>query len=206
MLDAPDNTPPRSGMMARLYHWVLSWADTPYGTPALFVLAFVESSFFPLPPDPLLLALGLGKPQRALFYGTVCTVGSVLGGAAGYAIGLFFIDTVGMWIVDLYGLAAKYETIRLWYEEYNAMVVLVAGVTPIPYKVFTIAAGAFKVNFFVFVVASLAGRGFRFYLEAALIRWYGPAIKSFIDRYLTILSWGFGLLIVVGFLLLKVVI
>jgi membrane protein YqaA with SNARE-associated domain len=205
MNDVTQRTPAvkKTGVIPRLYQWVLSWADTPYGAPALFVIALVESSFFPIPPDPLLLALGLAKPKRAVVYGVICTAGSVIGGAVGYAIGLFLIDSVGMAIIDLYGLAGKYATIRVWYEEYNAMVVLLAGVTPIPYKVFTIAAGAFKVDFLTFMLASVAGRGLRFMLEAGLVYYFGASIRAFLDRYITPLSWGFGFLIVIGFVALK---
>jgi len=193
----------RHGPMKRLYNWVLGWADTPYGVPALFAFAFAESSFFPIPPDPLLLALGLAKPKKSLWYATICTVGSVLGGAFGYLIGYFFIESIGMRIIEFYGLAAKYTTIQGWYEQWNALVVLVAGVSPIPYKVFTIAAGAFRVGFVTFILASIAGRGARFYTEGVLIYHYGAPIRSFIDRYITVLSWAFAILLVLGFVAVK---
>ena len=197
---------PEGGPMTRLYNWVLSWADTPYGTPALFTLAVAESSFFPIPPDPLLLALGISKPKQSVWYATVCTVGSVLGGALGYAIGFFFIESVGMRIIEFYGLAGKYSTIQGLYEEWNALVVLVAGVSPIPYKVFTIAGGAFKVSFVTFIIASVVGRGIRFYAEGVLIYHYGVPIRAFIDRYLKALSWIFAILLVAGFVAVKLLI
>lgn len=193
----------RPGLIKRLYDWVLHWADTPYGAPALFILAVVESSFFPIPPDPLLLALGISKPKKGLWYATICTVGSVIGGALGYAIGYFFIESIGMRIIEVYGLMGKYSTIQALYEEWNAVVVLVAGVSPIPYKVFTIAAGAFEVSFVTFMLASIAGRGVRFYAEGALIRWYGEPIRAFIEKYMTLISWLFAVLLVGGFLALK---
>lgn len=196
----------KKGHLKRLYNWVLGWAETPYGVPALFILAFVESSFFPIPPDPLLLALGLSRPKSSVWYATVCTAGSVLGGAFGYAIGYFFIESVGMAIIDFYGLATKYETIQRLYEEWNALVVLVAGVSPIPYKVFTIAAGAFKVSFITFMLASVAGRGLRFYLEGVLIYHFGAPIRAFIDKYITILSWAFAALLVLGFVAVKLLV
>ncbi len=193
----------KAGVFKRLYDWVLSWAETKYGVPALFVLSVAESSFFPIPPDPLLLALGLAKPKRSIWFATVCTAGSVIGGAIGYAIGLFFMDSIGMKIIELYGLAAKYSQIQVLYEEWNAAVVLVAGISPIPYKVFTIAGGAFHVSFATFMLASLAGRGFRFYMEGFLIYHYGPPIRTFIDKNITILSWAFAILLVGGFIAMK---
>ncbi|MGK7346352.1 MAG: YqaA family protein [Candidatus Nitrospinota bacterium M3_3B_026] len=193
----------KEGLLKKLYGWVLSWAETPYGTPALFILSFAESSFFPIPPDPLLLALGLSKPARAIWYATVCTAGSVLGGAFGYFIGRFFIETVGLRIIEFYGLAEKYTSIQGLYEEYNALVALVAGVSPIPYKVFTIAAGAFEVGFLTFILASIAGRGLRFYTEGVLVYFFGPAIRAFIDKYITVLSWAFAALLILGFAALR---
>ncbi len=204
----PDNTKGTtpgqgSGPMKRVYGWVLHWAHTPYGAPALFVLAVVESSFFPIPPDPLLLALGVSRPKKALWYATLCTAGSVIGGAIGYMIGYFFIESIGMRIIEFYGLASRYADIQTLYERWNAVVVLVAGVSPIPYKVFTIAAGAFKVSFVVFILASLVGRGVRFYVEGALIYFYGEPIKDFIERYMVHLSWAFAAMLVGGFVVIK---
>lgn len=205
MTDNIDKPPvvTKKSMTKRLYEWVLHWADTPYGEPALFGLAVIESSFFPIPPDPLILALGVAKPQRALWYSTLCTVGSVIGGALGYAIGYFFIESIGMKIIEFYGLAAKYSDIQHLYEEWNAVVVLVAGVSPIPYKVFTIAAGAFEVSFVTFILASIAGRGARFYAEGALIYWCGEPIRDFIERYMNIIAWLFAIMLVGGFVAVK---
>jgi len=200
---AKAETAKSGGMLNRLYWWVLSWADTPYGTPALFIVAVVESSIFPIPPDALLVALAVARPAKAYIYAAVCTAGSVIGGIIGYGIGYFFIETIGMKIIELYGVAEKYTMIQELYEKYNAIVVLVAGVTPIPYKVFTIAGGAFKVSFITFVLASIAGRGFRFFLEGVLIYYYGDQIRDFIDKHLTKLSWIFGILLVGGFVAIK---
>ena len=193
----------RGSIVKRLYEWTLGWAHTPYGAPALFSLAVIESSFFPIPPDPLLLALGLARPKKAVWYATICVIGSVIGGAIGYAIGYFFIESIGMKIVEFYGLGGKYGAIQTMYEQWNAAVVLVAGVSPIPYKVFTIAAGAFKISFVTFILASIVGRGVRFYAEGALIFWYGKPIKAFIDKYMKILSWLFAILLVGGFVAVK---
>ena len=194
-----DTAQKHQGMMKRLYDWILHWADTPYGAPALFILAVMESSFFPIPPDPLVLALGISKPKKAIWYSAICTAGSVIGGAIGYMIGYFFIESVGTKIIALYGLADKYDTIQELYNQWNAVVVLVAGVSPIPYKVFTIAAGAFEVSFITFILASIVGRGVRFFTEGALIYYYGEPIKAFIERYMTYISWGFAILAVGGF-------
>jgi len=205
MPDSSEGTVPNQGLslMKRVYDWVLHWAHTPYGAPALFVLAVVESSFFLIPPDPLLLALGVSRSKKALWYATLCTAGSVIGGAIGYVIGYFFIESIGMRIIEFYGLASKYADIQALYERWNAVVVLVAGVSPIPYKVFTIAAGAFKVSFVVFILASLVGRGVRFYVEGALIYFFGEPIKDFIEKHMVHLSWAFAAMLVGGFVLIK---
>ncbi|MHC4463263.1 MAG: YqaA family protein [Planctomycetota bacterium] len=191
--------------LRKLYDWVLHWADTPYGTPALFILAFSESSFFPVPPDVLLITLALAIPKKSFKYAAICTIGSVLGGMLGYFIGLKFIETVGMKVMTFYGLIEKYEYIQALYIRYDAWVVGIAGFTPVPYKVFTIAAGAFKIDFPVFILASIAGRAGRFFLVAALIYRFGPSIKDFIDKYFNLLTIIFFVLLVLGFILLKYV-
>jgi membrane protein YqaA with SNARE-associated domain len=191
--------------LKRLYDWVLHWAETPYALPALFVLAFAESSFFPVPPDVLLITLAISIPRRAFGYALVCTLGSVLGGMFGYFIGLKLIDTIGMPIIRFYGAMDKYEYIQSLYMRYDAWAVGIAGFTPIPYKVFTIAAGAFKISFPVFVLASIAGRAGRFFLVAALIYRFGPPIRDFIDRYFNLLTIVFLVLLIGGFVLIRYV-
>ncbi|MBW2298151.1 MAG: DedA family protein, partial [Deltaproteobacteria bacterium] len=156
-------------MLKKLYHWVLHWSETPYGTWALFILAFSESSFFPLPPDVLLIALAVGKPEKSMKFAAVCTLGSVLGGMLGYLIGWQFMAAVGEKIVEFYGLTDKVDYIEVLYNRYDAWAVGIAGFTPIPYKVFTIAAGAFKISFVVFIVASTVSRSARFFLVGGLI-------------------------------------
>ncbi len=189
--------------LKRLYDWVLHWANTPYAVPALFILAFTESSFFPIPPDVLLITLAISIPKRSFRYAAICTVGSVLGGLFGYIIGLKLIDTIGMQIITFYGAVDKYEYIQSLYKKYDAWAVGIAGFTPIPYKVFTIAAGAFKISVPVFVLASIAGRAGRFFLVAALIYRFGPPIKDFIDKYFNLLTFVFFALLIGGFLLIK---
>ncbi|MEJ2638734.1 MAG: DedA family protein [Desulfosarcinaceae bacterium] len=190
-------------MLKRLYDWVLHWADTPYGSWALFALAFAESSFFPLPPDVLLIALAVGRPRRSFRFALICSVGSVLGGALGYLIGWHFMAAVGERIVAFYGLQPKVVYIGQLYNHYNAWAVGIAGFTPIPYKVFTIAAGMFKINFGIFMLASLVSRSARFFLVGTLIYWFGPRIRSFIDRYFNLLAVAFTVLLVGSFILIK---
>jgi membrane protein YqaA with SNARE-associated domain len=190
-------------VVRRLYNWVLNWAHTPYGTPALFVLAFTESSFFPIPPDVLLIALAIALPKRGFFYATISSVGSVIGGAFGYLIGLYFMEALGYNIISLYGLTEKYHYIQQLYRDYDALAVGVAGFTPIPYKVFTIAAGAFEINFWVFLLASAASRSARFFLLGVIIYLYGEGIRDFIDRYFNLLTIIFAVLLVLGFVLLS---
>lgn len=190
-------------MIRKLYDWVLHWAETPYGSWALFILAFAESSFFPIPPDVLLIALAISIPAKAFRYAAICSVGSVLGGIGGYIIGYQFMDLVGFRILTFYGLTEKYEFISTLYNHYNAWAVGVAGFTPIPYKVFTISAGAFKINFPVFVFASLVSRSARFFLVGWLIFVYGAGIRSFIDRYFNLLTIVFFILLIGGFILIK---
>ncbi len=190
-------------MLRRLYDWVLSWAETPYGTWALFLLAFCESSFFPIPPDILLIALAVAVPKKSLKYALVCSAGSVLGGCFGYLIGWQFMASIGSTIVNFYGLGAKVEYIGALYNKYDAWAVGIAGFTPIPYKVFTIAAGAFKINFSVFVLASLVSRSARFFIVGGLIYIFGPKIQGFIDKYFNILAVAFTVLLVLGFVVIK---
>lgn len=187
----------------RLYHWVLSWAEHPQATWALFALAFAESSFFPIPPDVLLIALCLGQPRRAWWYATVCTTGSVLGGLAGYAIGMGLYESVGRPILEFYGLMEKYGEVQALYRRYDVWAVGIAGLTPIPYKAFTVTAGAFGISLPGFVAASIIGRGLRFGLVATLLRLWGEPAREFIDRHLGILTILFAVLLVGGFFVIR---
>ena len=187
----------------RLYHWVLSWAEHPQATWALFALAFAESSFFPIPPDVLLIALCLGQPRRAWWYAAVCTTGSVLGGLAGYAIGMGLYESVGRPILQFYGLMEKYGEVQELYRRYDVWAVGIAGLTPIPYKAFTVTAGAFGISIPGFIAASIVGRGLRFGLVATLLRLWGEPAREFIDRHLGILTILFAVLLVGGFLVIR---
>jgi membrane protein YqaA with SNARE-associated domain len=169
------------------------------------LLAFSESSFFPIPPDILLIALAVALPKKSLKYALICSAGSVLGGCVGYLIGWQFMTSIGNRIVDFYGLTPKVEYIEALYNKYDAWAVGIAGFTPIPYKVFTIAAGAFNINFSVFVIASCVSRSARFFLVGGLIYVFGPGIQSFIDRYFNLLATAFTILLVAGFLIIKYV-
>lgn len=193
-------------MLRRWYDWVLHWAETPYSTWALFLLAVAEASFFPIAPDVLLIALAVAKPAKSFKYALVCSVGSILGGCLGYFIGYGFMAGVGQKIVELYGFADKVAYIESLYQQYDAWAVGIAGFTPIPYKVFTIAAGMFKINFSVFVLASLISRSARFFIVAGLIFLFGPSIQAFIDRYFNLLAIVFVVLLVLGFILIKYII
>lgn len=202
------NDPPvarSTGIFRRLYDWVLSWAETPYGAPALVVLAFSESSFFPIPPDPLLMALALGAPQRALYFGAICTVGSVLGGVAGYAIGMGIWALVADWFYAYVpGVSPEsFARVQALYDRWDFWAIFAAGFTPIPYKVFTLSAGVFSISFPIFVVASVLSRGARFFLLAGIIYFFGAGIQRFIDRYFNALVWAFFALLVAGFLVIE---
>ncbi len=190
-------------MIRRLYDWVLEWADTPYGGWALFILAFCESSFFPIPPDILLVALAVAVPKKSLKYALICSVGSVLGGILGYVIGWQFMAAVGERIIEFYGLDHRVDQIRDLFMNYDAWAISIAGFTPIPYKVFTIASGLFKINFPVFVIASFLSRSARFFIVGGLIYRFGPDIQSFIDRYFNVLATAFTVALVGGFILIK---
>ncbi len=192
--------------LRRLYDWVLGWAETRYAVPALFILAFAESSFFPIPPDVLLIALAISIPTRAFYYALICAIGSVLGGMLGYLIGYQFMGAVGNRIIEFYGFHNQWNYVGELYNNYAAWAVGIAGFTPIPYKVFTIAGGAFKIDFPTFLLASAVSRSARFFLVAALIYFFGPPIRSFIDKYFNILAIVFVVLLVGGFILIKYVI
>ncbi|MFC1557019.1 YqaA family protein [candidate division KSB1 bacterium] len=193
------------GSVRRLYDWVLGWADTPYGTPALIILAFAESSFFPIPADVLLIALCLGRPKKSFYYALICSAGSVAGGIFGYFIGWQLMDLIGYPLLEFYGYGAQqnFDLIGDFYRRYDAWAVFIAGFTFIPYKVFTIAAGVFKVNFIVFTLASILGRSMRFFAVSGLIYLFGPKIKGFIDRYFNIMVVIFTILLIGGFFLIK---
>jgi membrane protein YqaA with SNARE-associated domain len=191
-------------LVRALYDWVLHWAATPYGAVALFVLALCEASFFPVPPDVLLLAVCLARPRRSLHYALICTAGSVLGGMAGYGIGWWGWEMVsGCFFSYVPGFTPEvFQEVADLYQKWDFWAVAAAGLTPIPYKVFTIAAGVFGLNFPTFVLASVLSRGLRFGVEGWLILRFGPPMAVFIDRYFNWLTLAFVVLLVGGFVVL----
>lgn len=198
-------------IVRKLYDWVLSWAESPYGALALFILAFAESSFFPVPPDVLLIALVLGSQTKAFRYALICSAGSVIGGLFGYFIGstlwysgadysllaVFFFDNIPGFTQELF------ESVKMSYDEYGFWIVFTAGFTPIPYKIFTIASGVTEMNPWMFIIASTVSRTARFSLVAFLLWKFGAPIKSFIDKYFNLLAILFTVLLVGGFVLIK---
>ncbi|MDD3620150.1 MAG: YqaA family protein [Desulfobulbaceae bacterium] len=195
----------RYSLLQRIYLRCMEWIRTPAGIWALFFIAVAESSFFPIPPDVFLIALCIAVPAKSFRYALVCAAGSVVGGMLGYGLGFGFMDTVGFRILDWYGLHDKYQVVQDLYRRYDAWAVGAAGFTPLPYKLFTITAGAFQINFVVFAVVSALSRSARFFLIAWLIHAYGPRVQHFILRYFNLLTILFLILLIGGFLLLKMV-
>lgn len=196
---------PRPNPIKRLYAWVLHWADTRYALPALVAIAFAESSFFPIPPDVLLVALCMGAPKRGLYFAFWCSLGSVLGGAFGYFIG-YAAEPLGRWIIfDLLHYGAAWEKVAELYGQNAFLAIVTAAFTPIPYKVFTIAAGVFheQVSIWTLLGASLIGRSGRFFLVAGTIYFFGPPVKRLLDKYLEVFTLVFMVLLVGSFVLLK---
>jgi len=191
----------------RLYNWVIHFADTPYGERALFMLSFAESSFFPIPPDVLLAPLTLGAPKKWFRFALSCSIASVFGGILGYMIGMFLWHQIGPWVfahLGSLGFTPKnFESFQQGYQKYDFWIVLTCGFTPLPYKVCTITAGVAKINFLGFIIASVVSRSARFFLVAGLFGWKGEAIRPFIEKYFNWLSLLFVILLVGGFLVLK---
>ncbi len=187
-----------------LKNWVESFAHKPSAGIALFIFAFIESSFFPIPPDALLIILAISHPRRSLYYATICTIGSVLGAYLGYLIGFVFYDTIGIKIIRFYGVENQINYVLQKYQENGFIAIVFAGFTPIPYKVFTILAGFNKtIDLFTLTVASLIGRAGRFYLVGTLIYFIGPGVKPFIDKYLDKLTLVFMVLLIISFFVLR---
>ena len=195
----------RRNLLRGLYDWVLHWAKTPYAVPALFLVSAAESSFFPVPPDPLLLALCLGASRKSLRFAAICTLASVLGGILGYAIGAGAWNVTQDWFfMYVPGVTPEaFQEVRQFYDDNGFAAIFLAGLTPIPYKVFTLASGVFSINFSVFVLASFLSRGLRFFLVAALVYRFGPTIERFVNLHFNKLVICFGALFVVGFLAIE---
>ncbi len=197
-------------IVKRTYDWMLSWGESRWGAMALFCFAFVESSFFPIPPDVLLIALCLGATTRSFRFAAICTAGSILGAMVGYAIGFFlWQNTAGEYTAlahffynHVFSIEA-FERVGGLYDKYNFWIVFTAGFTPLPYKIFTISGGLFHINFWMFLLASIVSRGMRFFLIGFLIWKFGAPIKSFIDKYFNLLAIAFTVLLVGSFVLLS---
>ena len=171
-------------MLKRIYDWCVGAADKPYALWIQGAVAFAESSFFPVPPDIMLLPMSLARPKRAWLFAAVCTVASVAGGVLGYAIGALLYDSLGQWLIHLYGLNDKVEAFRASYAEWGAVIILVKGLTPIPYKLVTITSGFAGYNIWLFILCSIVARGGRFFIVAVLLNRYGDFIRAELEKRL----------------------
>jgi len=190
-------------MLKKLYDWVIHWAETKYGVPVMAFISFIESSIFPIPPDPLLMALGLSRPNKAILYAIICSVASVAGGLVGYLIGWTIWEIVSEFFLTYLFSVDAFNYVEIKYNENAFLAILGAAFTPIPYKVFTITAGVFKINLATFILASSIGRSARFLIEGSLIYFFGEKIRDFIEKYLNLLSIIFFILLLVGIYITK---
>jgi membrane protein YqaA with SNARE-associated domain len=188
-------------MFRALYDWTMRLAAHRYAIRYLAIISFAESSFFPIPPDVMVVPMILARRDQAWLIATVVTLSSVLGGMAGYAIGHFLYGSVGEWLMRLYGMTDDVEAFRRWFAEWGVAIVLVKGLTPIPFKLVTIASGFAGMNFPAFVAAAAVTRGARFFLIAALLKRFGAPMREFIERRLNLVAWVFLALLVGGFAL-----
>jgi membrane protein YqaA with SNARE-associated domain len=190
-------------VLRRLYDWVIRLSEHRHALWALAGVSFVESSFFPIPPDIMLIPMILAQRAKAWLIAGVCTIASVAGGFLGYAIGYFFFETFGQWLIDFYGLQGGFAQFQKQFNEWGLWIILIKGMTPIPYKLVTIASGAAHFDLLTFGAASLLTRGVRFYLVAALLYVFGEPIRTFIEKHLTLVTTAFVLLIVGGFVAIR---
>ncbi len=193
-------------MFKRLYEWTLRLAEKPRATWALGTISFAESSFFPIPPDVILVPMSLARPDKAWFYAGLCTVTSVLGGLVGYAIGALLYDSLGAWIINAYGYGDKVDEFRAMYAQWGAWIILLKGLTPIPYKLVTITSGFAGYDLLWFTVLSIITRGARFYLLAGLLSRFGEPIKRLMDEHFALMMIAILAAIVGGFYLVKYVV
>lgn len=190
-------------MLRKLYDWTMEKAQHRHAQGWLATISFIESSFFPIPPHPLLGLMCLANPKRAVRYALITTIASVLGGLFGYAIGYFLYDTLGQWLIASLGLQEAFPKAACYLREYDVEVILVAGSTPVPFKLLTITAGFIEMALVPFILASIAGRGLIFMTVGVLFRLFGAPIKTFIERYLGLITTAFILLVVGGFIALS---
>lgn len=187
----------RDAMLKRLYHWTMSLAESRYAIWILAVVSFFEASVFPIPPDVLMIPMILAAPRRAFLIAGVTTVSSVLGGALGYATGLYLFDQVGRPVLEFYGKSDAFIVFSDYYNRFGAQLLLISGITPFPFKATTILSGATALNFTTFMIFTLIGRGIRFFIVAALLWKFGPPIRHFIEKRLGMM-FTIGLLLLLG--------
>ena len=187
-------------MLRRIYDWCIAAADKPYALWLMAAVSFAESSFFPVPPDIMLIPMALARPQRAWVYAGVCTVASVAGGVLGYAIGSLLYDSVGQWLIGLYGYGDKVDAFRASYAHYGAWIILLKGLTPIPYKIVTITSGFAGYNIWLFILLSVITRGARFFIAAVLLNRYGETIRHHIEKRLGLWVGLGAAVLVAGFI------
>jgi membrane protein YqaA with SNARE-associated domain len=192
-------------MLRRLYNGTMNLASGPYAVPTLIGVAFAESSFFPIPPDIVLIPMVLAERAKAWWYAFIATLSSVLGGLVGYAIGALLFVTIAEPLLEFYGHGEAFSEFAAWFANQGAWIVLFAGVTPFPYKVITIASGAVDLSLPVFIIASIVARGLRFSIVAGLLYFFGPPIREFIERRLGLVFTVFMILLIGGFLLVRYV-
>lgn len=193
-------------MLRRLYDWLLRLAAHRQALPALAIISFAESSFFPIPPDLLLIPMILARPERAFFYATVCLVASVLGGVLGYAIGYWGFETLGRPVLVFYGYGDAIAQFEQAFAEYGWWIIVLKGATPIPYKLVTIASGAASFDLFEFITASILSRGIRFYAVALLLWWFGPPVRRFVEERLGLVALAATVLLVGGFVIVRYIV
>jgi membrane protein YqaA with SNARE-associated domain len=193
-------------MLRRIYDWCIAAADKPYALWILTAVSFAESSFFPVPPDMMLIPMSLAKPHRAWLYATVCTAASVAGGVLGYSIGALLYDSIGQWLIGLYGYGDKVEAFRSSYAQYGAWIILLKGLTPIPYKIVTITSGFAGYNLWLFILFSIIARGGRFFIAALLMNRFGDVIRAEIEKRLGFWVTVATALLVSGFVIVARVI
>lgn len=199
----PASHPPRVGLIRQLYHWTVGWANRPGGPWALFGIAFVESSFFPIPPDVLLLAMCVGAPKKSFRFSLICSAGSVLGGMFGYLIGASAWQALQGWFIPYVFPQELFDKVQVLYHGNAFVALLTAAFTPIPYKVFTVAAGVFEVNVWTLVSASILGRSARFFLVGGFLYFFGPPVKVLLEKYFDRFAWALLVLGIAGFVALK---
>jgi membrane protein YqaA with SNARE-associated domain len=190
-------------MLKGLYDWIMRLAAGPRAERALAFVSFAESSFFPIPPDVMLIPMCLARRSLSFRYAAICTVSSVIGGLLGYAIGYFLLETVGDWLLNFYGQQGAYEAFKRNFDEWGLWIILIKGATPIPYKVVTIASGAAHFSLVVFILASILTRGIRFFVVAGLLWRFGEPIRTFVEKYLTLLATLFVVVLVGGFVAVR---